>query len=54
MSDDQRQELLEYFDARKVWVVEADSDPPKLSKYVNQARSDSGKNVEQTNLDSMP
>jgi hypothetical protein len=32
--DEQNQELLRYFNARRVWLVEPDQSPPKISPYL--------------------
>ena len=34
MSDEGRQDLLEYFSDRNVWIVEPDFDPPQVRPYL--------------------
>jgi hypothetical protein len=37
MGEDKNRELLEYFKNRKIWLVEPDASPPKISPYVPHA-----------------
>jgi hypothetical protein len=43
MGPKQNQELIEYFRGRKVWLVEPDAIPAKISDYTDVARAPAGK-----------
>jgi hypothetical protein len=41
MGNDQNQELLRYYNDRRVWLLDADAIPPQVSPYLQQAKSGS-------------
>jgi hypothetical protein len=41
MGNDQNEELLRYYNDRRVWLLDADAIPPQLSPYLQHANSGS-------------
>jgi hypothetical protein len=50
MGADQNEELLRYYNNRRVWLLDADANPPQVSPYLQRANS--GSAVPATNVES--
>jgi hypothetical protein len=51
MGDDQNQELLRYYNDRRVWLLDADAIPPQVSPYLQHANSGSAVAAKNTKSD---
>jgi hypothetical protein len=51
MGDDQNQELLRYYNHRRVWLLDADAIPPQVSPYSQHANSGSAVAAKNTESD---